>query len=33
MSIRDILKDKSKLESITRAAFKAVDTDNSGYLE
>ncbi|KAL4445937.1 hypothetical protein ABPG74_010929 [Tetrahymena malaccensis] len=32
-SIKDILKDKNKLKKITEAAFKAVDTDGSGYLE
>lgn len=32
-SIKDILKDKVKLKKITEAAFKAVDSDGSGYLE
>jgi hypothetical protein len=31
--IKDILKDKEKLKQITRAAFEAVDTDHSGFLE
>ena len=31
--IKDILKDKSKLQEITKAAFSAVDTDGSGFLE
>ena len=33
LAIDDILKDKAKLRAITEAAFKAVDTDNSGFLE
>ena len=31
--VKDILKDKEKLKQITKAAFEAVDTDKSGYLE
>lgn len=31
--IKDILSDKQKLIKITEAAFKAVDTDGSGFLE
>lgn len=32
-SIRDILADDAKLKKITKAAFDAVDSDKSGYLE
>eukprot|EP01016_Furgasonia_blochmanni_P016170 TRINITY_DN1920_c0_g1_i1.p1 TRINITY_DN1920_c0_g1~~TRINITY_DN1920_c0_g1_i1.p1 ORF type:complete len:163 (+),score=26.38 TRINITY_DN1920_c0_g1_i1:171-659(+) len=32
-SIKDILNDKEKLKKITKAAFDAVDTDKSGFLE
>lgn len=31
--IQDLLKDKAKLHQITKAAFLAVDTDESGFLE
>lgn len=33
MSIKDILCDKDKLHKLAKAAFDAVDTDKSGYLE
>ena len=33
MSIKDILNDKDKLFKLAKAAFDAVDTDKSGYLE
>jgi Ca2+-binding EF-hand superfamily protein len=33
MSIKDILNDKDKLYKLAKAAFDAVDTDKSGYLE
>ena len=33
IGIKEILRNKSKLKSITEAAFKTVDTDGSGYLE
>ena len=32
-STKDILNDPVKLKKIAAAAFTAVDTDNSGYLE
>ncbi len=32
-AIKNILKDKKKLKTVTEAAFKAVDIDGSGYLE
>lgn len=31
--VKSILKDKVKLKKITEAAFKAVDIDQSGFLE
>jgi Ca2+-binding EF-hand superfamily protein len=33
MSVKDILSDPNKVKKLTEAAFKAVDSDNSGYLE
>lgn len=33
MSIKDILQDKDKQGKLAKAAFDAVDTDKSGYLE
>jgi len=32
-SVKDILKDKEKIYKIARAAFDAVDTDGSSFLE
>ena len=33
VSIKDILKDRAKINQIAKAAFEAVDTDKSGYME
>ena len=33
MSVNDIRKDPTKIRKLAEAAFKAVDTDGSGYLE
>ena len=33
MSVNDIRKDPVKIRKLAEAAFKAVDTDGSGYLE
>jgi len=33
MAVKDIINDESKLRKIAETAFKAVDTDGSGFLE
>ena len=33
VSIKDILKDRAKINQIAKAAFEAADIDKSGYME
>lgn len=33
MSLQEIIEDKTKVHMLAKAAFEAVDTDGSGYLE
>lgn len=33
MSLQEIISDSAKIEMLAKAAFDAVDTDGSGYLE